>query len=279
MTARAAVRAHAQSGTRRRAAVTLQNGTVAHTTRGLRDIGAEAALLAGGGRAILLQIANPAVGHAVAKHSDFAADPLRRLRNTLTYVYALVYGSPEQVAKVRAMVHQAHAPVRSESYDASDAQLQLWVAATLYDTASALHARIFGALDEASADAVYRDYAIVGTALGMPAELWPADRTAFRDYWNAQLIGLRVDDSVRAVSVELLHPKSGPRWMRAAMPLARLVTAGLLSPALREAFALPWDDRRQRRFDRLMAATAAIYPRLPRRLRSWPKDHYLHVLG
>lgn len=250
-----------------------------HTILGLRDIGAEAALLAGGGRAILLQLANPAVGHAVAEHSDFAADPLRRLRNTLTYVYALVYGTPEQVAKVRAMVRGAHAPVRSDSYDASDARLQLWVAATLYDTASALHARIFGALDDDSADTVYRDYAVVGTALGMPAELWPADRAAFRDYWDAQLPGLAVDDPIRAVSRQLLHPETGPRWLRAAMPLARLVTAGLLTPALREAYALPWNDRRQRRFDRLMRATAAFYPRLPRRIRSWPKDHYLRVLG
>lgn len=147
---------------------------MAHTVLGLRDIGAEAALLAGGGRAILLQLANPAVGHAVADHSDFAADPLRRLRNTLSYVYALVFGTHEQVSAVRSMVRHAHAPVRSETYNASDAALQLWVAATLYDTAATLHARIFGPLDEASLDAVYRDYAVVGTALGMPAALWPA---------------------------------------------------------------------------------------------------------
>jgi uncharacterized protein (DUF2236 family) len=253
--------------------------TVAHQTRGLSDIGAEAALLAGGGRAILLQLANPAVGHAVAQHSDFATDPLRRLRNTLTYVYALVYGTPDQVAAVRAMVRRAHEPVRSPDYDASDARLQLWVAATLYETASMVHERIFGALDEASAEAVYRDYAVVGTALGMPTTLWPVDRAAFRDYWDSQLPGLEVDDTVRAVSVELLHPTAGPFWLRAAMPLARLATAGLLSPTLREAYAMPWNARRQRRFDLLMTVTARVYPRLPGRLRHWPKDHYLRALG
>ena len=52
----------------------------------LRDVSNEAVLLAGGARAILLQIAMPAVGHGVARHSDFGADPLRRLRNTLTYL-------------------------------------------------------------------------------------------------------------------------------------------------------------------------------------------------
>ncbi len=246
---------------------------------GLVDIGAEAVLLAGGGRAILLQLANPAVGHAVADHSDFAADPLRRLRNTLTYVYALVFGTPHQVAAVTAMVQRAHAPVRSARYDASDARLQLWVAATLYETATSLHARVFGPLDEASADRVYRDYAVVGTALGMPAALWPLDREAFRLYWEAQLAQLQVDDRVRAVAEQVLHPASGPVWLRALMPVARLATAGLLPPTLREAYALPWGERRQRRFDRLMGATASLYPLRPARLRHWPKNHLLKRLG
>lgn len=245
----------------------------------LRDIGGEAVLLAGGGRAILLQLANPAVGHAVADHSNFAADPLRRLRNTLSYVYALVFGTPAQVATVIALVRKAHLPVQSATYNAADARLQLWVAATLYDTATVLHERVFGALTDAAADAVYRDYAIVGTALGMPAELWPPSRAAFRTYWNAQLLGLSVDDRVRAVSIQLLHPTSGPLWMRALMPVARLATAGLLSPQLREAYALPWDAVRQRRYDRMMRVTAFTYPLLPGWVRHAPKNQLLRTLG
>lgn len=241
----------------------------------LADIGDEAILLAGGGRAILLQLANPAVGHAVADHSNFAADPLRRLRNTLTYVYSLVYGTPAQRARMVAMVNVAHVPVRSPSYDASDARLQLWVTATLYDTALYLHERILGPLSEPEADGVYREYALVGTALGMPAELWPADRAAFRRYWNEQLDSLTVDDTVRAVSGDLLRPRTGPLWMRAAMPAVRLVTAGLLPPELRSAYELPWGQKRDRRYERLMRMTARLYPRLPRRIRSWPRRHYL----
>jgi uncharacterized protein (DUF2236 family) len=52
--------------------------------RGLRDIAGEAILLAGGGRAILMQIAHPAVGRGVAEHSDFASRPLDRLHATMT---------------------------------------------------------------------------------------------------------------------------------------------------------------------------------------------------
>ena len=245
----------------------------------LIDLAGEAVLLAGGGRAILLQLANPAIGHAVAEHSNFASDPLRRLRNTLTYVYALVFGTPAQAAAVTAMVNRAHAPVRSENYDASDARLQLWVAATLYDTATHIHERIFGPLSDEDADAVYREYSTVGTSLGMPASLWPVDRSAFHTYWQEQLPKLTVDDRVRAVSHQLLHPKTAPLWLRAVMPIARLTTAGLLDSELREAYALPWSARRERRFERLMRVTSRLYPRLPSRIRHWPKDHYLRNLG
>ena len=244
---------------------------------GLAD---EALLLAGGGRAILLQLADPAIGHAVAEHSDFASDPLKRLRNTLTYVYALVYGTDEQVAAVRRMVQVAHAPVRSErdadiQYDASDPRLQLWVAATLYETAIALYERVLGPLPEHEAELVYREYAVIGTALGMPRELWPADRAAFARYWDEKVATLRVDDTVRAVSVQLLHPRTGPLWMRAAMPLVRIATAGQLSPELRAAYGLEVSERR---YERLMRVTAAIYPHLPRRLRRAPRVHYLRRL-
>ncbi len=240
----------------------------------LVDIGDEAILLAGAGRAILLQLANPAVGHAVADHSDFATDPLRRLRNTLTYVYAVVYGTEAQRARMTAMVNAAHRPVRSAEYDAQDAALQLWVAATLYDTATVLYERVIGPVPDP--DSVYREYAVLGTALGMPAGLWPENRAAFRAYFDAELARLSVDDRVRSVSETLLHPTTGPAWMRASMPLVRLVTAGLLPPGLREAYGL--SDSPQR-FDRAMRLTARIYPHLPRQIRTWPRRHYLARLG
>lgn len=244
----------------------------------LSDIGGEGILLAGGGRAILLQLANPAVGHAVADHSNFAADPLRRLRNTLTFVYALVFGTPAQINTVTALVTQAHAPVRSASYDAADAQLQLWVAATLYDTAAQVHALVFGPLNETDADAVYFDYAIVGIALGMPAALWPASRRDFAIYFSAACTKLSVDDRVLAVSRTLLYPTTGPLWMRLAMPAVRLITSGLLPPELRAAYRLPWSTAHARRFRHLIRLAARVYPRLPRALREWPKNHLLKAL-
>jgi uncharacterized protein (DUF2236 family) len=244
----------------------------------IRDIAAESVLVAAGGRAILLQLANPGVGRGVAEHSDFASRPLDRLVRTLEYVYTVVYGSPEQVQAVVRSVSRAHGPVRSApdadgpAYSAFDPRLQLWVAATLYDSALDMHERVYGPLDDASAEQIYHDYAILGTALQVPSGLWPADRAAFREYWSGELRALRADTTTRRVAHALLHPTAAPFWLRAAMPLARLVTAGLLPPSIRDAFELPWSPARRRAFAGVMAFVRVAYPRLPRALRHLPRD-------
>ncbi|MBC7518370.1 MAG: DUF2236 domain-containing protein [Microbacteriaceae bacterium] len=248
------------------------------------DIGGEAALIAGGARAILLQLANPAIGHSVAVHSDFAAHPTRRLVNTLSYAYALIYGTAAQIAAVQAMVNRAHLPVQSSfgetpAYTARDPQLQLWVAATLYDTAVTMHEKVVGPLTAADLDQIYADYAIIGTALQMPAELWPSDREAFARYWATALGQLRVDDTVRRVARQLLHPSTGPLWLRAGMPLARLITGGLLPDTLRADYRMPWSVKRQRRFNRAVRVLAALNRVLPRGFREWPKRRLLAKLG
>ncbi|MCU1424773.1 MAG: hypothetical protein JWM51_1064 [Microbacteriaceae bacterium] len=247
----------------------------------MRDVSNEAVLLAGGARAILLQIAMPQVGHGVARHSDFTADPLRRLRNTLTYLYVLVYGTPAEVDRITGYVDRAHAPVRSAAgepgpaYDAVDPEQQLWVAATLYDSAMVMHDAVFGALPTDDAESLYAEYRRIGTALQMPAELWPENRAAFRDYWQQALEALAVDDESRRVARDLLFPAGGPWWIRALMPVMRFLTAGMLPESLRAQFGLPWNERRARGYRRVIRLTAVVYPRLPGALRHWPARHYL----
>ena len=245
----------------------------------LRDISNEAILLAGGARAILLQVAMPTVGRGVSGHSDFTADPLRRLRNTLTYLYVLVYGTPQEIERITGHVNRAHAPVHaaagSPPYDARDPHQQLWVAATLYDSAVTVYAAVFGEPTADDSESLYRQYAVIGTALQMPAELWPADRAAFADYWRRSHAQLRVDDASRRICRDLLHPVAAPLWVRAAMPLARFLTAGFLDAELRASFGLPWNDRRERRFARTLRILGAVYPRLPGWVRHWPARHYL----
>lgn len=228
-------------------------------------------LIAGGARAILLQVAEPAVAAGVARHSDFAHRPVERLRNTLTFAYAVVLGTPDDAARVAAHVGRAHAPV----HRADDAELQLWVAATLYETAVTVHERVFGPTPDALADELYAAYAALGTSLQVPAALWPADRGAFREYWDARVARLEVTDDARRIARDLFAPVTAAAWLRAGLPLARQLTIDLLPASIRGAYGFDWSERDVRRAGRAWALLRFVARVTPHRLRAWPSRHYL----
>ena len=58
-------------------------------------------LLGAGARALLLQVAHPAVAAGVAEHSDFRDDPWQRLDGTIRSDLRIVYGSGD-VARTRS---------------------------------------------------------------------------------------------------------------------------------------------------------------------------------
>ena len=223
-------------------------------------------LIVGGARAILLQVADPAVAAGVARHSDFAHRPVERLRNTLTFAYAVVLGTPEDAARVASFVNRSHVPV-----DGVDgAELQLWVAATLYDTAVRVHDRVFGPASAALSDELYLAYATLGTSLQMPASVWPADRAAFRAYWDARITSLEVTDEARQIAHDLFAPVSAPAWLRAGLPLGRVLTLDLLPASIREAYGFDWTPRDQHRARRAWSLVKFLVAVTPHRLRSTP---------
>jgi uncharacterized protein (DUF2236 family) len=251
---------------------------------GVAEVAGEWIQLAGGGCAILLQLAHPAVGRGVAEHSDFVTRPSDRLVETLIYVMAVACGDEADARAVRRSVGRAHAPVHGEAdgetsaYTAFDPELQLWVAATLYWSAIRVRERVFGPLDVASAERVYREFAVVGTTLQMPAEAWPASRAAFDAYFADTLGTLRVLPGARQAAHDLLHARTAPWWMRAVMPWARLATVALLPEELHTPFGLRLTARNRRRYEHLMSVAAAVYPRLPAGLRFAVRDAMLRTL-
>lgn len=229
------------------------------------DYLAEGSLVLGGGAALLLQLAHPTVGHAVARYSGFARDPMRRLRHTLGYVYAIGLGTPEVAEAAARAVDRAHAGIPG----ARDAEPQLWVAATLYGVGMQLHDVLFAPLPDAVADEVYAISGRFGTSLQVPASAWPATRADFAAYWERMLPSLAVGEEARAVASGILHPARGtvPWWVRAALPAGRLVTAALLPAGVRDAYGLP---RRPRRERAALALARGVVRVMPRRVRQWP---------
>jgi uncharacterized protein (DUF2236 family) len=65
----------------------------------------EAILFAGGGRAALLQLAHPAVSHAIEQHSPTRSDPTGRFVRTFTQVFTMLIGDVASTLHGAAPVH------------------------------------------------------------------------------------------------------------------------------------------------------------------------------
>jgi uncharacterized protein (DUF2236 family) len=233
-----------------------------------RRYAADSSLVLGGLAAILLQLAHPVVARGVAADSTFARDPLRRLRHTLAYVYAVQLGSADQHARAARRVDSAHARVTG----ARDRGAQLWVAATLARTGVQVHELLHGPLPVDLAEEIHAASAELGMTLQLPADAWPADRAAFDRYWEATVAGLEVGDDARGVAAELLAARAAPWWLRLALPAAREFTAVLLPPDLRVAYGLPRHPHRQALTVGVLRVLVRV---LPRRLRESPARRLL----
>src|SRR6476660_10602745 len=96
-----------------------------------------AALLAGPAN-VIMELSRPGVGHGVVESrvesGRIDRHPIKRARTTFTYLAVSVNGTAEQQAAYRRAVNGAHAQVYSTeespvSYNAFDAELQMWVGA------------------------------------------------------------------------------------------------------------------------------------------------------
>src|SRR5438045_9490591 len=96
-----------------------------------RRVNRENVLLLGGGRALLMQLAHPAVAAGVDEHSDFRSHPVRRLRRTVRMTMAIVFGDRETALAAARAVNRVHGRVRGRGYHAVGPQLLMWVQGTV----------------------------------------------------------------------------------------------------------------------------------------------------
>ncbi len=229
---------------------------------------------------VIMQLSRPAVGYGVVESrvesGQVTRHPLKRFRTTFTYLAVALMGTDAERDAYRRAVDSVHAQVRSgpESpvrYNAFDPDLQLWVAACLYRGAVDLQTRLHGPLDDAAAERFYREAARLATTLQVRPEKWPADRAAFERYWEEALESVSMDEPVREYlrGIARLRFLPGPLGALAG-PFHQFLTVGFLPARFRDEMGLGWDERSQRRFDRLMEAVAVISRVSPGPLREFP---------
>jgi uncharacterized protein (DUF2236 family) len=235
----------------------------------IRRVDGEGVLLLGGGRALLLQIAHPAVAAGVADHSEFRADPFARLRRTLEASYSIVFGTEEEARRTAAAIRAVHDRVTGPGYSANDPALVMWVHATLVDTSLRVYERFVGALTPAERDEFYEQSMVQAELLGCPAAAQPATFAEFRDYFRTMVGSLEVSDTARSLAADILHPKV-PWVAEPVFEVARQLTVGLLPAPLRAQYGLRWDLARTLALVGAAAASRQVVPRLPAPVRRAP---------
>jgi uncharacterized protein (DUF2236 family) len=245
----------------------------------------ERVLLAGWGRAILLQLAHPLVARGVVEHSGFTTDRrgrVRRLHRTLHAMLALTFGPAEDAGAAATRINAIHDRVHGRldhaaggepagaPYSAHDPALLAWVHATLLDSFLGAYRLFVGPLDTVAADRYCLESSGIEARLGIPAGRLPRTESALQAYLETMLASgvLEVTDTARALAREVLAPPA-PRILRPALWLAALPAVGLLPPSIREGYGLPWDARRARALALVAVATRVSLPLLPPPLRYW----------
>ncbi|WP_069164225.1 oxygenase MpaB family protein [Nocardia altamirensis] len=239
----------------------------------------------GGTANVIMQLSTPPVGYGVVESTvdsgKVMLHPIKRLRTTVTYLAVAMFGTADERSDYRAAVNLSHRQVRSTGsspvrYNAFDPALQLWVAACLYWGAQDMYERMHGPMDEATADAFYQFSARFGTTLQMPAEMWPADRHAFAEYWAKHLAATTIDPPIRAYFNDLIDLKMLPRPAQLAFGRAhRFFVIGLLPQHLRDQMGCAWSERDDHALDRIMRAVGTTQALLPRPVRLLPVNAYL----
>jgi len=233
----------------------------------------EPAIMFGAGRALLLQLAHPHVAAGVDEHSDFQHNPFKRLRGTLEAMYTMVYGPAELADGVGRRVQWIHSFVKSPAYEASDPVNLLWVHATLLDSALGCFERLVRPLSADEVETYYEQMTVVAERFGCPRTEQPADYQAFRAYWDEQVNTIEVTDVGRRLARDVIDPTLPLKLhlpLKPLLAMQRTVAVGTLPEPIRTGFGFAWDERSQRRLDRLHGLARAYNRRVPRRVRVAP---------
>ena len=238
----------------------------------------EAAIFLGAGRALLLQLAHPWVAAAVEQHSDTFANPIGRFHRTFSTVFTMVFGTLDQSLDAARRLHRRHAAISGtlpsaagpfsagSFYCANEVSALRWVHATLWDTALMTYALVLGDLAQDERERYYAEGRLFASLFGIPGQRLPPDWTAFSAYiaTMTQSDTLTVTDPARTMAHRLVA--GADTWL--PIPSGyKALTAALLPPRLRDAFALRYGKAEQDEAQHFIAWARRFYPFLPSRLR------------
>ena len=160
-------------------------------------------LLVGGLRALIIQSLNPLAMAGVSQHSDYLERPLSRLRRTAEYVATVVFGDTRSACRAAEMVQRIHTrvegvdPITESPYSAADLETKLWVHCVEAHSLLAAYRAYGGRLSGEEQDAYLAEQVAAAELMGIPTELTPSSRAAYRDFFEYMRPGLCVSEASR----------------------------------------------------------------------------------
>lgn len=246
----------------------------------------EIVVVAGWGRAILLQLAHPLVAAGVEAHSGFRVSRrarVARFRSTVDAMLSLTFGTDDEAATTAAGINLIHDRVLGRlheaagvfpagtAYSAHHADLLRWVHATLVDSIPRAYAHLVGPLAKEELDRYCAEAAVMEPLLDIPTGTLPRTSTDLDTYMCETFASHRlvVTEGSRALARAVLFPPGWRLFWPAFRPV-QLITIGLLPEAVRQAYGFGWTPKDARALARWTTGLRVVGRLLPSRLREWP---------
>jgi uncharacterized protein (DUF2236 family) len=232
-----------------------------------------------GPRAAVLQNMLPALGRGVEEHSVWFDETLARLQRSIPPIFNTVYGADGHAAGHE--VRDFHKPIKGRlpdgtPYSALNPDTYYWAHACFVEHLITATDTFIRRLGDDEKEQLFAESITWFERYGVSARDTPRSYAEFTAYFQRTLDEELVAHRTASYGVGYAT-KGWPRprgvhpvlWWLVRRPVdavSSFLTIGGMPPRAREILGLPWDDRRERRYQRFARTCRALgplYARLP----------------
>jgi uncharacterized protein (DUF2236 family) len=174
----------------------------------------------------------------VDQHSNYLERPLDRLKRTAQYVSTVVFGdtasarlAAKRVKRVHLKVH-GQDPITGQQYSAEDHSSLLWVHCCEVHSFLAAFRAYGGSIDDGEQDRYLAEQVRAAELIGLPAQMVPATRAEYRDYFASLRPRLCLSEASRRAINLCVDPPLKRELLPLQAPLRVLANAAIaITPA------------------------------------------------
>lgn len=236
----------------------------------------EPCILLGGFRAVMLQMAHPAVAQGVEQSSSFRYDVFGRARRTMTTMYSLIFGSRATALKASRTMFSMHHRVQGivptdidsswagQHFRANDPRLLDWVGLTTLNSVLIIFETLIRPLTEEERIRFAYECQTIALLCGLPLDYHRETLEEFDLSMDAMFAGdqLAMGDVALGIVYDLFDV--------IPVSLDERLTVGFLPQCARDLYQIQWTEKDKRSFENLKRRVTFINQSFPAALRYVP---------